>query len=837
MSLGMHLYMLPVKIATKGEMELIKRNCVAPSHLTDEIMHGYEMVFHVGEETVTVLHDGAHNGLYWWEEVAVVEFVETVVTAGGVALLAAIGLSGGWVVFGVGTAVILLVGLNKEELLDYYKMDKDLLLNFPKAFSEAHPQPLEPCEVIGREYLESMGVLSPIERDDPLILDLNGDGVQTINVNAGVYFDNDADGFAEATGWAGPKDGLLVLDRNGDGKINDGRELFGDETILKSGQKASNGFEALAEFDDNNDGKIDVNDKVYAQLKAWQDANADGISTPDELHSLDELGIAAINLDSAPTDSTDSQGNAQTRLGMFERTDGGTGLIGEFRFKRNPTPTIPTEWPEMPADIALLPDLAASGVVHNLHQAMVRDTTDQLKSLVEQFADASDTGARNALMEQILFKWTGSDSLGPSSRGPNIDARRLAVLERFMGIPWVGPNGSNPAYENALAVKEIYRKVFEHFYAALMAQTHLKSIHNRLFYTLNEQTQAFQPHFTLVEDHIKQTLNDDPNQGKQLLSEFARTLRGSTVLETNSYLSFREAFIQQDSNLAWAFDTGGLSVIDHLGQGIRPWSRHMLGTDNTEAVRGSLTEGDGYVNGAGGDDVIYGTSRNEILINEDGNALLVAGGGNDTIWAYAGNDILDGGEGNDLLYGGEGNDTYIFRRGSGQDTIIDPDATAGNTDTIWLGSNLTPDEIALKRVGNNLVLYIIGTTDTLTIKDFFKNDSGLNRVERIQFMNGTVWTEADIIQKAYAPSEGDDVIYGSPENDSLSGLGGNDTVYGCIARKPSPNEEISDFSLDRRAISLLRNREQLLFSPLTRLSPLQRGMAPSTRCKRYAHAA
>jgi Ca2+-binding RTX toxin-like protein len=179
-------------------------------------------------------------------------------------------------------------------------------------------------------------------------------------------------------------------------------------------------------------------------------------------------------------------------------------------------------------------------------------------------------------------------------------------------------------------------------------------------------------------------------------------------------------------------DTGGLPVYEHLHQGTRTGSPHIEGTDNADAVRGSLTEGDGWINGLNGDDVIYGTERNEQLVNGSGDALLVAGGGTDQIWAGPGDDILDGGPGDDLLYGETGNDTYIFRRGSGQDTIIDTDATAGNVDTIWLGSNLTPEDITLRRVGNNLVLKILDTTDSITVQDYFRNDSPLNRIEQIQ---------------------------------------------------------------------------------------------------------
>jgi Ca2+-binding RTX toxin-like protein len=261
------------------------------------------------------------------------------------------------------------------------------------------------------------------------------------------------------------------------------------------------------------------------------------------------------------------------------------------------------------------------------------------------------------------------------------------------------------------------------------------------------------------------------------LTVYTRSRRGFGYFGKDCYLIFRETILGIDPTLGWSFDTGGLPVIDGVRQGTR-WSPHIEGTNTDDAVKGSLTEGDGYLNGLNGDDVIYGTDRNEILINETGAALLVAGGGNDQIWAGADDDVLDGGEGNDTLFGESGNDTYIFRRGSGQDTIIDYDPTPGNVDTIFLGSSLTPDDISLKRSGDNLVLKIKDTSDTLTVVDFFRNDSMLNRVERILFMDGTTWTDSDMIRIAYTPTEGDDLIYGSPESDDLRGLDGNDTIYG-----------------------------------------------------------
>lgn len=72
----------------------------------------------------------------------------------------------------------------------------------------------------------------------PLILDLDGDGVETIGTNSGVYFDHANDGFKENTGWVGKDDGLLVRDINGNGQIDNGTELFGNNSVLSNGKKA-----------------------------------------------------------------------------------------------------------------------------------------------------------------------------------------------------------------------------------------------------------------------------------------------------------------------------------------------------------------------------------------------------------------------------------------------------------------------------------------------------------------------------------------------------------------------------------------------------------------------
>jgi len=260
---------------------------------------------------------------------------------------------------------------------------------------------------------------------DPLVLDLDGDGITTTSVINGPWFDHDSNGFAERSGWINPYDGFLVMDRNGNDIIDNGRELFGNDTILSNSKKASNGFEALADFDGNRDGKIDVSDPIFSRLRIWQDE--DGFSLPGELHTLEELGIKAINLSSTATNVTDPQGNTQNRLGSFEWIDGTTGQVGEYTLQRDTVHTIATEWVDVPNDIAALPYLQGYGNLYGLQQAMARDQNGQLKSLVDQFIAESD-GTDNAdavkgsltVMDLIINGENGNDVIYGTDRNERI---------------------------------------------------------------------------------------------------------------------------------------------------------------------------------------------------------------------------------------------------------------------------------------------------------------------------------------------------------------------------------------------------------------------------------
>ena len=154
----------------------------------------------------------------------------------------------------------------------------------------------------------------------PILIDLENDGIHLTSLNDPVWFDIDADGDADLMSWTDRSEGILALDRNENGTIDDGGELFGNATLLADGSRALNGYLALAELDfwtfgGNGDGFVDAADAAFGSLWMWTDQNHDGTSQPEELRTLEEVGLRSLGLDYRRSHRTDRYGNEFRFLG------------------------------------------------------------------------------------------------------------------------------------------------------------------------------------------------------------------------------------------------------------------------------------------------------------------------------------------------------------------------------------------------------------------------------------------------------------------------------------------------------------------------------------------
>ncbi len=649
------------------------------------------------------------------------------------------------------------------------------------------------------ERFLAAGTVPP--RYDPLILDLDGDGIETAKLTDGAYFDHNCDGFAEQTSWAAPDDGLLVMDRNGNGIIDSGRELFGDSTLLKSGQRALNGFQVLLELDDNRDGTIDNRDSVWQALRVWKDTDGDGYCLPDELHTLDRLSIKSLSLNYTERDATDPSGNMLLYSALIEQTDGSQRPYGAFILTQSPVLSVAGQWLDESAEVRSLPNLAGYGVVYDLHQAMMRDSGGILKDLVKQFSNEADPVGRTVLMEKILFKWTGSESISPSSRGAFMDARRLSVLEKLYGTGFVGVAGNDPNVNAAALINQSYSELFEFFYAELMIQTRLKGLYEKIRYTWDANMEFLHADLSAVTAALRSQLASSPEAGLANLAEFVRTIRGLQATSIVDMGAFRSAMAAANPEAGTIIDSGGNTIIFTIAS-----NSTVTGGSGVDIVFAG--PGNDIVYAGNGNDVLVGDAGDDALHGEAGADKLYGGPGKDNLFGEAGNDLLVGGPGDDYINGGPGDDTIEWGKGDGNDTVFQYPSIWGQgyngNDTVQLGPGITPASISVIGEGRshygNLIIKLNETNETLTFSGWFQDQS--QRVQNIRFADGTIRSADRLSAMAkftitgttgndkldegfdgYGSTvyglEGDDFIYGRNKDDVLDGGPGKDTLYGA----------------------------------------------------------
>lgn len=496
--------------------------------------------------------------------------------------------------------------------------------NLLKALLDMHsnplPEPLSPFLAITQALMvSSRSMISP------LVLDIDGDGIQLVSLDSAdaVYFDLDANGYAEAVGWtAGLDDAFLAIDLNGDGIINEGKELFGNQTGYE------NGFLALASYDSNGDGFITSEDQVWDSLIIWSDVNQNGFSEFGEMFGVAEIGITSISISYTDVNYMLS-GNSVYQEGSFV-INGNTRDIIDVYFSADKMNTAYNQVIKLNGEVLELPALRGAGNLAPLWISLSHDSdyedADSLFSLVSELHEKAleelfdGTAATKDLVLDILFRWAGVDEVDPGSRGGYVDAQELEFLEKLTGQPFLQLGAySNPQGTQAAAgIAEAFKAAFDHFYATLLAQTAAGALFTGDFY-YNIATDSFED----IEGLDTDTLDELEALATALSTTGERTVFWSHVVEM----------------IEGAVGLGNLDTPD-----ISALEAAITGSDITLNLESILTALEPQPDGL----TINGTTGNDSLSGDTGNDTITAYGGNDTIFGGAGHDVISAGDGDDI---------------------------------------------------------------------------------------------------------------------------------------------------------------------------------------------
>jgi len=556
-----------------------------------------------------------------------------------------------------------------------------------------------------------------ILKRDPLVLDMDGDGLETTSVSLEpVMFDHTGDGIKTASGWIKSDDAFLVLDRNGNGFIDNGTELFGDATPLQSGGKARDGFAALAQEDTNADGRVDSKDMNWEKLKIWFDKNHNGLSEANELLTVSAAGIAAINVAKISNNQVLGNGNVLADLGKFSNADGSTGTIGEvanmgdINFVADPFYSSFTNKLPIDALTKSLPNMKGAGKVRDLLEASTLSV--ELKELLMEFGKTDSRNVQLGLMDRILTKWADTSGMAETlaaHAGPGPQVGYWSIGQKT--------TANSSATEWLQVVNDFEKKahVLEAFNGKYFFHLPGDGAGSGAITGLSVQNISWPPSVVISASISSQQLDLLESAYQQLRNEVYESLAIQSRLmpyfdkimarvdEFGLKLDFSilnksiedELVARPDVALADLVDLINFSVSGWYGSG---WagpdllSRHLANaaiTPHLLDIRTSLGisilddvhpsgGASGIIMGSSKDDSIVGALANKVLLGGDGNDTITDSDGNDTIFGGGGRDTISDANGSDTIDGGDGDDkitdsgygTNLLRGGAGNDTII-----------------------------------------------------------------------------------------------------------------------------------------------------------------------
>jgi Ca2+-binding RTX toxin-like protein len=201
----------------------------------------------------------------------------------------------------------------------------------------------------------------------------------------------------------------------------------------------------------------------------------------------------------------------------------------------------------------------------------------------------------------------------------------------------------------------------------------------------------------------------------------------------------------------------------------------LFGEDGTDTLIGGA--GNDRLNGGADADRLEGGDGNDQLFGGSANDRVLGEAGDDTLFGEAGDDSLEGGTGNDRLNGGSGNNTYRFGLGDGADVIESVDETSTKRNVLAFKPGVAQGDLRGARNGDDLILSIAGTTDSVTLRNFFKGASH-RPIQEVRLPGGIVLDADALSRLTFGGSAAADRMDGTALADVMSGLGGNDTLYG-----------------------------------------------------------
>lgn len=561
----------------------------------------------------------------------------------------------------------------------------------------------------------------------PLVLDLDGDGVETISINRNVHFDHDGNGLPESTGWVGSDDGLLVYDRNGNGEADNGGELFGSYTVLQNGSKAANGFLALAEFDSDRNEKIDAQDAIFSSLRIWRDLNLDGLTQAGEMFTLQEVGVAAMSTRYETSNKVDSQGNERRQIGAYTRTDGSTAQMHDVWLERNSGKAFSNgEDGSDPVGMQGLPEIDGFGSLQDLRDAMASDPT--LRGYVEEFGTQPSVLRRNQLIDLVVMRWTGADRVIFGIDSPYYDERKLFAIDVASGEavynrnyntrPNAGPQANDYIEQGYAALRtyvgtELERQVTLNLKDQLALRTNAQG---NLYFELKDYAQL---RSTNPQQALGMLMRLVQSSGQQLLK-----------LGWNGYELLRH-------EIAYFAMVPAMATFMH----------DML----------NVAQGSGDVKPAN-------TSTPAVLLDDNGNDVI-QGGRQSIYFAGAGDDY----------FSLRGSSTIVFGVGSGHDRV-----SAGGGDAVLFDATVSPKDVSVATKGEDLI-FTLANGETLTVVGWSygaarsEAQTSLSRVTFAQ--GGVVWTLSDLSDRIRM-SNGDDDFHGTYLAEHVNGKAGNDYLSG-----------------------------------------------------------